>query len=202
MLIKTDSSSLNLQESPSYLRQKIERLSDVFGAGRPSADSHIRSLPFSPDDVTAGSENECQTAVLGTTKHMDLPVTLETSNSYKNLIKRTWRKGLKKGKSELEFYLAHESHDVWENGWACFLCEHSVLLPDKCSVMISSPTKKILPDHRDEILRRCRFIKMGKSGYASPSVTSRDSRSLTSLAANLKSHSPFAASANPSWTIF
>lgn len=120
MLIKTDSSS-TLNESSSYLQQKIERLSDLFGTGRRSADSHVRSLPFAPDDMTAGSENKYQTAVLGTTKHVDLPITLETSNFYKNLMKRTWRKGPTRakagghsgrGKSDLEFYLAHESNDV------------------------------------------------------------------------------------------
>ena len=129
MLIKTASSSSTLNELPSSLQQKVERLSDLFGANHRSADSQVRSLPFAPDDVTAGSENEYQTAVLGTTKHVDLPITLETSNFYKNLIKRTWRKGpapakagghSKRGKSELEFYLAHESNDVWENSWVRF----------------------------------------------------------------------------------
>jgi len=73
MLIKTDSSSPNLQKSSSYPRQKIERLSDVFGVSRPSADSHIQSLPFSPDDVTAGSENECQCRSVGHDKTRGSP---------------------------------------------------------------------------------------------------------------------------------
>ena len=129
MLIKTASLSSTLTEPSSYLQQRVKRLSDLFGANHHSADSQVRSLPFAPDDVTAGSENEYQTAVLGTAKHVDLPTMLETSNFYKNLVKRTWRKGpapakagvhSKRGKSELEFYLAHESNDVWENSWVRF----------------------------------------------------------------------------------
>ena len=129
MLIKTEPSSSTLREPSFDLRQKVERLSDLFGATHRSADSQVRSLPFAPDDMTAGSENEYQTAVLGTTKHVDLPITLETSNFYKNLVKRTWRKGpapakagipSKRGKSELESYLAHESNSVWENSWVRF----------------------------------------------------------------------------------
>ena len=127
MPVKTDSSSSTIQEPSSYLQQKIEHLSALFGAGRRSADSRVRSLPFGPDDITAGSENEYQTAVLGPTQQVDLPIMLETSNFYKNLMKRTWRKGRAKagghskpGNSELEFFLAHESNDVWENSWVRF----------------------------------------------------------------------------------
>ena len=129
MLIKTEPSLSTLKEPSLYLQQKVARLSDLFGANHRSADSQVRSLPFAPDDVTAGSENEYQTAVLGSAAHVDLPITLETSNFYKNLMKRTWRKApalakswvrSKPGTCELESYLAQESGDVWENSWVRF----------------------------------------------------------------------------------
>ena len=129
MLIKTESPSSTVQTFSSDHQQRVERLADVLGAGGRSSNLNLCSLPFAPDDVTAGSENEYQTAVLGTTKHVDLPITLQTSNFYKNLVKQTWRKGApfakagghsKRSKSELEAYLAHESNDVWENSWVRF----------------------------------------------------------------------------------
>lgn len=87
MLIKTESSLPTLQEPSFDLQQKIARLSDLFSANHFSTDSRVRNLPFAPDDVTAGSENEYQTAVLGSAAHVDLPITLEASNFYKNLMK-------------------------------------------------------------------------------------------------------------------
>jgi len=45
-------------------------------------------LPFSSSDATAGTENELQAVVLGDKKDVDLPITIEESNYYKNILRR------------------------------------------------------------------------------------------------------------------
>ncbi|MFH2093472.1 MAG: hypothetical protein ABIJ31_14025, partial [Pseudomonadota bacterium] len=70
-------------------RLDLPYLLDVMGIQTGSTDAFIRSLPFSIRDVTAGTENEFQTAVLGQQKDIDLARTIEDANYYKNMIRRT-----------------------------------------------------------------------------------------------------------------
>ena len=104
----------------SFFQQKIERLSQIFGGKGPSSDHRVRILPFSPEDITAGSENEYQAAVLGTKEHVDLPLTLESSNFYKNIINRSMQRGSRRVATELEKYLEDNPTNAWENSWVRF----------------------------------------------------------------------------------
>ena len=45
----------------------------------------LESLPFSLNDTTAGSENELQAVVEGTNNNVDLSITIEQSNYFRNV---------------------------------------------------------------------------------------------------------------------
>jgi hypothetical protein len=85
-----------------------------------SMEAFIESLPFSFRDVTAGAENEFQAVVLGKREDVDLPITIESANFFKNMVRRaasgdTSRKTV----TALEGYLERKN-DVWENSWVRF----------------------------------------------------------------------------------
>jgi hypothetical protein len=89
-----------------------------------SKENFVQSLPFSFRDVTAGAENEFQAVVLGKRADVDLPITIESANFFKNMVRRaeagdTSRKTI----TALERYLERKNH-VWENSWVRF--------PEKC----------------------------------------------------------------------
>jgi len=50
---------------------------------------NVSTLPFSPEDVTAGSESEMQTVVKGKRCNADLPLFIEQSNYLSNIRRRT-----------------------------------------------------------------------------------------------------------------
>jgi hypothetical protein len=82
---------------------------------------NVSSLPFAPEDVTAGSESELQTVIIGKKSDVDLPIFIEQSN-YLNNIRRRAKSGDTSTKmmTDLEGYL-NENHDgVWENSWVRF----------------------------------------------------------------------------------
>lgn len=74
--------------------------------------------PFSPGDITLGSESELQVAVLGRREDVDLPRIIADSNYYRNIVRRT-----KTGEfsqrvvSQLERFLSENEQHVWENSW-------------------------------------------------------------------------------------
>ncbi|MFN0108269.1 MAG: hypothetical protein ACKVZH_05380 [Blastocatellia bacterium] len=81
----------------------------------------VETLPFSRNDITAGSESELQTVVIGNKADVDLPQQIEQSNFYANAIRRiatgdTPRRAI----TELEDYLNDNSAGVWENSWVRF----------------------------------------------------------------------------------
>ncbi len=84
----------------------------------------VESLPFSLEDVTAGSETELQAGVLGRREYVDLPITIENSNYYVNVIK-----GAEAGDRStaavvnLESYLYGNQESVWDNSWVRFPLE-------------------------------------------------------------------------------
>ncbi len=85
-----------------------------------SMEAFVESLPFSFRDVTAGAENEFQAVVLGKREDVDLPITIESANFFKNMVRRaasgdTSRKTI----TALERYL-EQKNDVWENSWVRF----------------------------------------------------------------------------------
>ena len=58
------------------------------GINKSSPETFIESIPFSLNDTTAGSENEFQTCVIGKRAEVDLPITIEESNYYHNILRR------------------------------------------------------------------------------------------------------------------
>lgn len=76
------------------------------------------ALPFAPGDTTGGVENELQVAVLGSREAVDLPVGIESSNYFANVLRRA-RVGDASPRlgRNLERYLADNPEEVWENSW-------------------------------------------------------------------------------------
>lgn len=78
----------------------------------------IDTLPFALHDATAGSETELQAAVIGQKDNVDLPLTIEGSNYFANIIRRAAAGDTKRGAiTELENYLNSGFDQVWENSW-------------------------------------------------------------------------------------
>ncbi|MFO7911229.1 MAG: hypothetical protein R6V15_03615, partial [Desulfotignum sp.] len=85
-----------------------------------SMEAFVESLPFSFKDVTAGAENEFQTVVLGKRQDVDLPITIESANFFKNMVRRAASGDTSpKTLTALERYL-EQKNDVWENSWVRF----------------------------------------------------------------------------------
>lgn len=84
-------------------------------------DTGIESLPFTPGDVTAGTENELQALVVGKSTTVDLPITIERSKYYSNIVRR-----IAAGEAsselirELRKFLSDNNDQVWENSWVRF----------------------------------------------------------------------------------
>ncbi|MEW6380246.1 MAG: hypothetical protein AB1611_11660 [bacterium] len=99
----------------------LTRILNILQINRRSPQAFAESLPFSLNDTTAGSENELQAVVMGKKDDVDLPISIEESNYYQNIVKR-----IKAGETprriitELEKYLSDNREDVWENSWVRF----------------------------------------------------------------------------------
>ncbi len=109
----------------------IKYLSEIMELGQKDTDFFVRSLPFSVDDTTAGVENEFQSAVEGSAPYVDLSVTIEESNYYKNLIKRTERGDTSKHTAHALRKILNDTHRrIWEHSWVRFprtaLSEHAI----------------------------------------------------------------------------
>lgn len=95
-------------------RHELQRQAIQFLADLPA-------LPFSHDDITAGSESELQAAVCGRSEDVDLPRTIHASNYVKNIRERTAA-----GDSprilirQLQEVLTSSEATVWENSWVRF----------------------------------------------------------------------------------
>jgi len=94
------------------------RLSDIFGIRNKTGDGPAGSLPFGINDVTAGVEDELQTVVIGRGDRVDLPITIQESNYYKNLLRRTLS-GDVPGNilTMLQDHIAGNRENAWENSW-------------------------------------------------------------------------------------
>ncbi len=80
----------------------------------------LEDLPFSPGDVTAGSEDELQAAVVGEAAACDLPITIRNSRFLKNIARRSSSgEAPQKTYIELNEFLS-DSEGVWENSWIRF----------------------------------------------------------------------------------
>ena len=81
----------------------------------------LETLPFSVNDTTAGSENELQTIVEGKKHNVDLPITIEQSNYFRNIIKRAAAGDAPKTViTDIEKFLNDNTENVWENSWVKF----------------------------------------------------------------------------------
>jgi hypothetical protein len=94
-------------------RESLERIlvSDLLGV-------RIETLPFATGDTTVGSETELQAIVAGRKQKVDLPLQIEQSNYFSNILRRA-ASGDLSGSSlkELDHFL-NDNHDaVWENSW-------------------------------------------------------------------------------------
>jgi hypothetical protein len=95
----------NLKKGGRQTEMKVENLSGKRGKGHSvltrvlarlgvntsSPTALAATLPFAKGDLTAGCENELQTAVLGRAEDVDLSLYIQESNYYLNIIKRQQR---------------------------------------------------------------------------------------------------------------
>jgi hypothetical protein len=92
------------------------RLAEVLGSNIAKPES----IPFSVDDVTAGSETELQAAVIGAATAVDLPLSIRSSNYFQNVVSRAATGEMpRRSISRLERYL-EDSDGIWENSWVRF----------------------------------------------------------------------------------
>lgn len=100
--------------SPEKLRRALQ-LPDIL------SDKFVEALPFTGDDVTSGSETELQAAVLGQRSFVDLPIAIETSNYFKNIVRRSLSGDSPEHVvTDLEKHLSRNRTNVWDNSWVRF----------------------------------------------------------------------------------
>ena len=98
------------------LRRIMEML-DVYGL----FGLKIDALPFGLFDTTAGSETELQGIVVGKKGDVDLPITIEESNYFSNIVRRVNAgDATKKIITDLERFLNKNTENVWEHSWVRF----------------------------------------------------------------------------------
>lgn len=102
-------------------RHSPRRALELLGVSVSSADRLVDTLPFGVNDTTAGAENELQAVVVGRKEAVDLPITIERSNYYANIIKRAASgETSQRAITHLQAYLDRNPEDVWENSWVRF----------------------------------------------------------------------------------
>lgn len=99
----------------------LSSLPDIFSYDPARGADHAGRLPFTGEDTTAGSESEFQTVVTGAKDRVDLAIVIESSNYFKNIVRRaaageTPRRAI----TALEQYLNDNPGQAWENSWARF----------------------------------------------------------------------------------
>src|SRR5437867_705084 len=92
----------------------FRRLAEILGSDVASPES----IPFSIGDVTASSETELQAAVAGSASTVDLPLSIRSSNYFKNVVYRAAVGDTSpRSISRLERYLDENRDGIWENSW-------------------------------------------------------------------------------------
>ncbi len=66
----------------------IEAIRQVLGIPGTRSVGFVESIPFVLYDATAGSETELQAAVSGSKECVDLPIVIESSNYFANIMRR------------------------------------------------------------------------------------------------------------------
>ncbi|AQV02926.2 MULTISPECIES: hypothetical protein [Desulfococcus] len=109
------------------LTEALSRIQDLLGA-RPGSPPEVfaQALPFGAGDTTFGAENELQAVVTGASEHVDLPIIIQQSNYYQNLMKRTGTgESPRRSIADLENFINDNTNGIWENSWVRF--HHSAL---------------------------------------------------------------------------
>jgi len=102
---------------PRYSKEILELL----GIHGRDSDRFLESLPFSLNDITAGSENELQAVGEGTNNNVDLPIAIERSDGFRSIKKRAASGETPKGvMTDLEKFLNENTENVWENSCVRF----------------------------------------------------------------------------------
>ncbi len=102
-------------------QEKARHIFTQLGVSFASRDELAATLPFSLNDVTAGSESELQAVVCGAKDDVDLPLIIEQSNFFANMMKRAASgEAPRKTVTNLERFLSDNSSQVWENSWVRF----------------------------------------------------------------------------------
>lgn len=99
----------------------LEQFRELLGVRSVCGTIFTEKLPFANGDVTAGSEHELQVSVIGGRKQVDLPLTIESSNYYKNIQRRIETgEAPKRVLANLRDYLKENRKGVWDNSWVRF----------------------------------------------------------------------------------
>ncbi len=113
-----DSGTLRQRTVPAYTETREHSVQSALrdmGAITASGRLKIHALPFGINDVTAGVENEFQTAVLGRPADVDLPATIERSAVFTALAQQAERNPAEPRWQDLQRYLRQNTEQVWEN---------------------------------------------------------------------------------------
>src|SRR5689334_831423 len=101
--------------------RSVQSIFEDLGLRLRGAEIDVESLPFSASDITAGSESELQTVVVGAKDSVDLPLQIEQSNYYANVSRRIAAGDTpRRAGAAIERYLNDNREQVWENSWARF----------------------------------------------------------------------------------
>jgi hypothetical protein len=104
-----------------HCRANPANVADLLGLPSRDSEGYLDSLPFSRHDATAGSETELQAVVAGRKENVDLPITIEQSNFFANILKRAAAGETPKSLiTDLERFLNNNPDNVWENSWVRF----------------------------------------------------------------------------------
>src|SRR5215510_11200421 len=103
------------------MRSSSSSIFDALGVRVRSGGVDVESLPFSAGDITAGTESELQTVVVGDKSAIDLARTIEQSNYYANITRHIAAGDTpRRTGARLERYLNDNNEKVWENSWVRF----------------------------------------------------------------------------------
>ena len=103
------------------LNLSLEEIVGRMRVNRRSPDALLETLPFSVGDTTVGAESELQALVIGSRQDVDLPLLIERSNYYANILRRAASGDApRKAVTDLDQYLGGNLEKVWENSWVRF----------------------------------------------------------------------------------
>jgi hypothetical protein len=107
--------------SLSLIQYQQRLLFEHLGVSTDSPEKLTASLPFCSEDITAGSEAELQAAVQGCRHQVDLPLTVESSDYFANILRREKSgEASRKAVTDLERFLYSNDSEIWENSWVRF----------------------------------------------------------------------------------